>query len=123
MSVRFFPGQEFDRSKQNRNGYESSFPGGVCARYGHVINNPLSASRAGLSRIQLINAAADLDVSLRMAPVNDPEYRAKTDRFKQMFTSSAVPVGVRWWFAGGNQPVQPVLQDPSHPLPPVVYDN
>jgi hypothetical protein len=123
MSVRYFPGQPWDPSRKN--GYESSFPGGVALRWGQAINAPIARNRRGepLRRVEVVNAAADMQYSLAMAPVADPEYAAKTAQFTDNYTSSPVPRGTRWWNAGGLRPIQPVLQHPDDPLPPLVYDN
>lgn len=123
MSVRYFPGQPWDT--QVRNGYESSFPGGVALRWGSAINSPVARDRRGnlLRRVEVVNAAADMQYSLAMAPVKDTEYATKTAQFTDNYTSSPVPRGTRWWSAGGMRPIQPVMQSPDEPLPPLVYDN
>jgi hypothetical protein len=114
MSRRYFLGKQLE----NGDGYSSSMPGGMARKWGYVINGPLNASRMGLRGVERLNVAADMNAQAR-----DPEYLAKTARFTNMFTSSAVPVGERWWAAGGARPIQPVLQEPGEPLPPLVDDN
>lgn len=128
MSRRFFLGESLPENQIGSvlppgNGYDSSAPGGIARKWGFAINGPLNASRMGMRSVERLNCAADMQAAIPMMPVRDPEYIAKTRQFAQQYTSSAKPVGVRWWAAGGARPIQPMLQGPDDPLPPLVDDN
>lgn len=118
MSVRYFSSYA-----DSRTGYESCSPAGALYRDARALMSPIAASRLNLHGVQRLNIAADTAACARLLPTQERQYRQWAAEFAEQFTSSAVPRGERWWAPGGARPVQPVLQTPGAPEPPLVDDN